>query len=104
MFIDADRIPVGRETTEFYALNRDTNQLTVTLPHRRHHVEPALGLDQILEGFLARGREDESLSADAESWALDEALSFPSGTSPVTEGEPMSTYLKLINWLVLVKL
>ena len=105
MWVDSDRITKEKSKSKYYSLKSKraspaqrgtTDELTINLPHRPSHTEPALGKSQILNSFV-------NTTDASQRWQLDADLSEVDKL-PAEELSTISQYNELVNWVVLVKL
>jgi len=92
MWIDSSKIDESVES-EFYSYSVETNTLNINLPHRPAHSEPGLGniIDYFIKSPNIRSR-----------WVIDHTLKID--IPEIDYKLPISTYMNLINWMVLVKI
>lgn len=93
MWIDHTKIS-DVSKSEFYNMDKKTNILNVNLPHKEPHSEPCLG-SEIIESFI-------NTTNNTNHWQVDNSIG-PIDTLPIDSSNPISEYIKLINWIVLVK-
>jgi len=87
MWIDCSKINTSA-LSEYYSYDKDTNQLTVNLPHRPTHNEAGLG-NEIFESFCDKWSEDTQLMS-----LVNETFDEKCKISP---------YISLINYVILIK-
>lgn len=86
MFIDLDKIDKKKHNT--FAKYNHNNTLTITLPHRPPHNEPAIGMSQIQSSF-------------SDGWEILEMSNAADFTHlPIVY---ISDYINLVSWIVLQK-
>ncbi len=86
VFVDADRC-VRAPPSSYFVIDND--KLTVMLPHRPSHTEPALGHRQLVQSFTDGGQ-----------WQLHPAP-VPVDARPVFDSaHPLAAYMELISWVV----
>jgi hypothetical protein len=89
VFIDADRCAQAPPSPYFAIAD---GKLTVTLPHRPSHTEPALGHRQLEQSFTDRGL-----------WQLHPAP-LPVDARPIFDPtHPLASYMELISWVVFTR-
>jgi SAM-dependent methyltransferase len=93
MWIDSSKI---KGSSSFYSFDSEKNSLQVTLPHKKAYSEPGLGT--FLKDFI--GSNTKPLSPKTK-WVMDHTIHID---VPERNDElSISEYIKLINWIVLVK-
>ena len=93
MWIDYSKIN-NCETSEYYSYDKDTNQLTVNLPHRPEHTEPGLG-EEIFNSF-------NNHVSTKDKWIVDNTIMKSIDTTFKSEYS-ISKYMNLVNFIVLIK-
>ncbi len=81
----------------FYSFDSEKNSLQVTLPHKKAYTEPGLG--SFIEDFI--GSDMKPLSQKTK-WVMDDTINID--VPEINHELLISEYMKLINWIVLVKL
>ena len=87
MWVDSSKIDSSVQS-DYYSFNENTNQLTVNLPHRSTHVEAGLG-NEIMDSFY-------------NDWSIDTSL-MDLINETYDEKCKISSYIKLINYVVMIK-
>lgn len=80
--------------SRYYSFDSESNVLNVNLPHRPPHSEPGLG-------SFAKHFIDPSIAAKMR-WVIDRTVNID--VPIIDQSLEISQYMKLINWLVLVKI
>ena len=88
MWIDYTKLNNGNNYASY---NKETNKLTVNLPHRGEHSEPGLG-EEIINSFV-NGKN---------KWTIDKEL-MKLGKDDFDINLPISEYIKLVNFIVMIK-
>jgi hypothetical protein len=96
MWIDCSKISKDSSKDTFYSYDSNTNSLQVSLPHKKEYSEPGLGT--FIDDFI--GSDTKQLSPN-KKWVMDHTINID---VPTIDCElSISEYMKLINWVVLVK-
>jgi SAM-dependent methyltransferase len=101
MWVDSSKIESESESeseSKLYSLDSEKNILNINLPHRPPHSEPALG--SIIEYFTDTNTDTNPLSVKTK-WVIDYTVKID--VPEINDKLEISKYMKLINWLVLVK-
>ena len=87
MWIDSSKINSSVQS-KYYTFNKNSNQLTVNLPHRATHIESGLG-NKVIESFC-------------DKWIIDEYL-MNLINETYDEKCKIASYISLINYIVMIK-
>lgn len=95
MWIDCTKISKTKGSV-FYSFDSEKNSLQVTLPHKKAYSEHGLG--SFLEDFI--GSDTKPLSSKTK-WVMDHTITID--VPEINYELSISEYMKLINWVVVVK-
>lgn len=93
MWIDSSKIESDSKS-DYYTFDKETNILTVRLPHRDEHTEPGLG-EKIFKSFTNNSR-------NRHNWIVDTTINIAKPN--IDTSLKIYDYIKLINHIVLIKL
>ena len=93
MWIDCSKIK-SDDRSKYYNYDKKNNILNINLPHKESHSEPGLG-NEIFESFV-------NVKNDTNRWVIDNTIQ-KFDELQIDKNLPIYSYIKLVNWIVLVK-